>query len=191
MIWRTFGGESGAVASTPIDATPNSIVHPSDVKTSQRWSVMPVKPGGSFGHGPVPGGATLITPLPLCPSEVAVILAVPAATPLTRPVGSTTATDGLLLIQFTGSPINESPAESSGTPWNGHEPSIGTVAVSGRTATDATRRWESTRTLAVPARPHVLLLAVTEKVPTAVSAVKTPSGVIVPPLALQTTGPAT
>src|SRR5881398_1729375 len=29
MIWRTFGGESGAVASTPIDATPNSIVHPS------------------------------------------------------------------------------------------------------------------------------------------------------------------
>src|SRR5207247_2175967 len=89
----------------------------------------------------------------------------------------------------TAPPLRLSPAESRSIAWNGHEPSIGSVAVSGRTATEATRRRGSTRTLAVPASPHILLLAVTEKRPTAVPAVKTPSGVIVPPLALHTTGP--
>src|SRR2546426_9941564 len=106
------------------------------------------------------------------PSDTAVIVAVPGVTPVTRPVESTTATLGSLLVQVTVPPLRVSPAESRSIGWNGHDPSIGSVAVSGRTAPEATRRRESTRTLAVPASPHAFLLPVTRNPPPAVSAVK-------------------
>src|SRR6266571_5325082 len=47
---------------------------------------------------------TVIVAVPLCPSEVAVIVADPAATPVTRPLALTVATDALPLAQVTVRP---------------------------------------------------------------------------------------
>src|SRR5689334_14926112 len=69
---------------------------------------------------------------------------------------------------------------------NGHVPWIGTVAVSGCTWTRATTRrkiW----TVAFPGRAPARF-AVTPKAPRLAPAVKTPFDVMVPPVALHSTG---
>src|SRR5881397_2524478 len=52
--------------------------------------------------------------LPLCPSDVAVIVAAPPATPLTSPLPLTVATPGLLLAQVTVRPLSGFPFASLG-----------------------------------------------------------------------------
>src|SRR5947208_16905720 len=52
--------------------------------------------------------------LPLCPSDVAVIVAAPPATPLTSPLPLTVATPGLLLAQVTVRPPRGLPVASPG-----------------------------------------------------------------------------
>ena len=55
---------------------------------------------------------TVTVAVPLFPSLVAVSVAVPAATPVTRPVADTEAIPGALLVQVTGRPVSVFPAES-------------------------------------------------------------------------------
>jgi hypothetical protein len=56
--------------------------------------------------------ATVTVAVPLFPSLVAVIVAAPAATAVTRPVAETEAIPGALLVQVTGRPVSVFPAES-------------------------------------------------------------------------------
>src|SRR5205807_6977078 len=58
--------------------------------------------------------ATVMPAVPLCPSLVAVIVAEPAAPPLTSPVPLTVATDVLLLAQVTTRPASGLPLASFG-----------------------------------------------------------------------------
>src|SRR5207245_8414575 len=63
------------------------------------------------------GGASAVTvtvAVPLCPSLVAVIVAGPAATPLTSPLPLTVATAVLLLAHVTTRWLNRLPPESAG-----------------------------------------------------------------------------
>src|SRR5207302_9575902 len=64
---------------------------------------------------------TLVTvraDVPLCPSLVAVIVAEPAATPVTRPLTDTVATAALLVAHVTARPVRAVPLESSGVAVN-------------------------------------------------------------------------
>src|SRR2546425_5860360 len=102
--------------------------------------------------------------VPLCPSEVAVIVAAPAATPLTRPLALTVATEAFEVVHVTVRPVSVLPLASftvavSGTVW----PTC-TDAVAGLTVTDATRTV-ATVIAAVPLFPS--LVAVSVAAPTA------------------------
>src|SRR2546426_1131944 len=55
-------------------------------------------------RGPVPGVVTVTADVPLCPSLVAVMVAEPTVTPVTRPLELTVATEVLLLDQLTVRP---------------------------------------------------------------------------------------
>src|SRR5205823_7202626 len=57
---------------------------------------------------------TVTAALPAFPSLVAVIVAVPAATAVTRPLVLTVATLPLLVVHVTGRPVSALPAESFG-----------------------------------------------------------------------------
>jgi len=76
--------------------------------------------------------------VPLLPSLVAVIVAVPAATPVTRPLVLTVATAVLLLAQVIVRPDRELPFASFGVAVSCTVWPTGTLAVVGLTATEAT-----------------------------------------------------
>ncbi len=57
---------------------------------------------------------TVTVAVPLCPSLVAVIVAEPAATPVTSPVPLTVATPGALLAQAIARPLSGFPLASRG-----------------------------------------------------------------------------
>src|SRR3989475_2543577 len=59
-------------------------------------------------------GVTVIAEVPLWPSLVAVMVAEPATTPLTRALAFTLATDVLLLLPFTTRPVSGLPLASFG-----------------------------------------------------------------------------
>src|SRR2546430_16738500 len=86
----------------------------------------------------VPGAATVIAAVPLCPSLVAVIVADPAATPVTSPLLLTVAAAVLLLCQVTVRPASELPFASLGVAVSGYVLPSFTVADAGVTVTDAT-----------------------------------------------------
>src|SRR2546429_2322996 len=72
---------------------------------------------GSDGPGcgaPLPGAVIVLVAVPVTPSLVAVILAVPALTPVARPVAETVATAPLLVFQVTVRPVRACPAASRG-----------------------------------------------------------------------------
>jgi len=81
---------------------------------------------------------TLTVAVPPFPSLVAVIVAGPAATPVTMPLISTEATAGALLAHVTTRAISALPIESLGVAVNCTVCPTGTLAVAGATATDAT-----------------------------------------------------
>src|SRR5438876_612328 len=62
----------------------------------------------------VPGGVTVMAEVPLCPSLVAVIVADPAATPVTSPLPLTVAAAVLLLCHVTVRPTSGLPFASLG-----------------------------------------------------------------------------
>src|SRR5947208_14199981 len=83
-------------------------------------------------------GVTVIVEGPLFPSLVAVIVAVPAALPVTSPLPVTVATAVLLLPQLTVRPDNGLPLASFGVAVSCTVWPTGTDAVLGLTVTDAT-----------------------------------------------------
>jgi len=84
------------------------------------------------------GALTVICAVPLCPSLVAVIVARPAATAVTVPVGETLAIPGADDAHTTGRPVSTLPAESRATALSDAVPPTVRLVVAGVTATDAT-----------------------------------------------------
>jgi len=84
---------------------------------------------------------TLVTvraEVPPCPSLVAVIVAEPAAPPVTRPLADTVATAALLVAQVTARPVRAVPFASFGVAVNGVVAPAVRLAAAGLTVTDAT-----------------------------------------------------
>src|SRR5919198_174677 len=113
-------------------------------------------------------GDTVIAAVPLCPSLVAVIVAVPAATPETRPPPLTIATARLLLDQETVRPVSTLPAESfvvavSCAVWPTNRPAEAGLSVTEATGTTLTV------IAAVPLLPSLVAVIVAEPAATAVT----------------------
>src|SRR5437764_12442102 len=86
----------------------------------------------------VPGVVTVTADVPVLPSDVAVMVAEPAATPVTSPLPFTVATAVLLLDQVTTRPDNGLPFASFGVAVSCTVRPIVTLAVGGVTVTLAT-----------------------------------------------------
>src|SRR5258705_11059184 len=85
-----------------------------------------------------PAGMTVTTEVPVLPSQVAVMVAAPTATPLTSPLPFTVAAAVLSLDQVTTRPATGSPPPSSGVAVRPTEPPTATLAKAGPTGTEAT-----------------------------------------------------
>src|SRR5436305_15101483 len=85
----------------------------------------------------VPGVVTVTPDVPLLPSDVAVMVAEPAVTPLTSPLPLTVATAVLLLAQVITRPDNGLPLASFGVAAIGSVSPSDTLAVDVLTATEA------------------------------------------------------
>src|SRR5439155_153955 len=107
------------------------------------------------------GAVTVIADVPLFPSLVAVIVADPAATPLTRPLPFTVATEVLLLAQVTTRPLSGLPPASLGVAASCTVCPTVTLAVTGLTVTDATGIAD-TVTAAVPFLPSLVAVIVAD-----------------------------
>src|SRR5712692_2202845 len=132
---------------------------------------------------PPPDGAVTVTPaVPLCPSLVAVIVAKPAATPVTKPIPLTVATPALLVAQVIVRPVRGFPLASFGVAVNCTVCPTWILAVAGLTVTDATGTFVAV-TAAAPVLPSQA--AVMIAVPTAMAATSpVPSTVATPALLL-------
>src|SRR3989442_7059506 len=96
--------------------------------------------GATYTAGPLGGGGTVtvIAAVPLFPSLVAVIVANPAAPPVTSPVALTEARAASLVAQVTDRPESRLPAESRSVAVSCSICPISTLAVAGLTVTVAT-----------------------------------------------------
>src|SRR5438876_8072581 len=81
---------------------------------------------------------TVMDDVPLLPSLVAVIVAAPRVTAVTRPLPFTVATEVLLLDQETARPERTVPFTSLGVALSCTVRPVWTVAMAGATSTDAT-----------------------------------------------------
>src|SRR6184192_1602847 len=82
--------------------------------------------------------ATVTLAVPLCPSLVAVIVADPAATPVTSPAADTVAIAVFELVHATPRPVSTFPAASFGVALSCVVAPTKTFAVAGLTVTEAT-----------------------------------------------------
>src|SRR5436309_455316 len=89
--------------------------------------------------------ATVTLAMPLCPSLVAVIVAPPAATPVTSPVADTLAIAPFALAHVTTRPVSALPAASFGVALSCCVAPIDIVADAGLTATEATETLVTAR----------------------------------------------
>src|SRR6185436_15199723 len=115
---------------------------------------------------------TVTVAVPDFPSLVAVIVAVPGATPFTTPLGVTVAMAPLLVVQTMERPVSVLPLASCVTALSVVVPRTNAVAVDGETVTVATG-GAVTVTVAVPDLPSLCAVIVT--VPGA-TALTTPVG---------------
>src|SRR5947208_11068625 len=165
---RTIAAKSAYPAAAPADSpvTP-SIDAPFGVASNCAvkdpvWAV-----NGLFSHAselvlqPGCGACTVIVALPLCPSLVAVIIAEPAAAPVTTPLVLTVATEVLLLDQDTARPDSGVPFASFGVATSCTAPFTCNDAVAGLTLTDRTGTF-ATVMLAVPLCPSRVAVSVSE-----------------------------
>src|SRR3989454_12567197 len=165
---RTIAAKSAYPAAAPADSpvTP-SIDAPFGVASNCAvkdpvWAV-----NGLFSHAselvlqPGCGACTVTVALPLCPSLVAVIVAAPAAAPVTTPLELTVATEVLLLDQDTARPDSGVPFASFGVATSCTAPFTCNDAVAGLTLTDATGTF-ATVMLAVPLCPSLVAVIVAE-----------------------------
>src|SRR3989440_4674378 len=85
------------------------------------WVVAPTVTPTAVGLTVTEATGTLLTVMadvPLCPSLVAVIVAEPAATPVTNPLTPTVATAALLVAHVTARPVRAGPLGPSGGAGN-------------------------------------------------------------------------
>src|SRR3989442_4655344 len=116
----------------------------------------------------VPGGVTVMAEVPLCPSLVAVIVAEPAATPLTSPLPLTVAVAVLLLCQVTVRPTSGLPFASLGVAVSWTLLPADTVPDAGVTVTEATGMC-TTVMAEVPLFPSLVAVIVAEPAVTPVT----------------------
>src|SRR5438876_409137 len=109
--------------------------------------------------GLVTDAVTVSPPVPLCPSLVAVIVAAPAATPVTSPLPFTVATAGAVLAHVTTRPASAFPLASFGVALSCTVCPTATLADAGLTATEATGTMV-TVTAAVPLFPSLVAVRV-------------------------------
>jgi len=126
--------------------------------------------------------ATVIAALPLRPSLVAVIVALPAATPVTSPLAETVATPAALLDQLTARPVRGLLAESSVDALSCSVPPGASAPLAGLTTTEATGTTDSVMA-DVSAREPPFWLAMTRYVPAVCPAAYQPPPETVPPVA--------
>src|SRR3989442_4986689 len=119
--------------------------------------------------------------LPLCPSLVAVIVAVPSRSPLTRPPADTVATAALLVAHITTRPVRGLPFASFGVAVSCTVCPAATLAGAGVTVTEATGATV-TVTVAVPLFPS--LVAVSVAVPGATALTSPVADTVATPAAL-------
>ena len=112
-------------------------------------------------------GVTDTGTAPTAPSEVAVMAAVPTATPVTTPDGLTVAIDGFVLAQTTVRSGIGAPLASRGVATSVCVVPCRSDSVVGRMETDATGM--RTVTLALPARPSAVAETVVVPSPTPVT----------------------
>src|SRR6266480_4244648 len=110
---------------------------------------------------PADGGVTVMAAVPLCPSLVAVIVAEPATTPLTSPLGLTVATEVLLLDHVIVRPVSAFPLASFGVAVSWSVLPAGTLPEAGLTVTEATGTC-TTVMAAVPLCPSLMAVIVAE-----------------------------
>src|SRR5438876_733281 len=105
---------------------------------AQETALLPA--GATYTAGPLEGGGavTVIAAVPLFPSLVAVIVAAPAATPVTNPLVLTVATVVLLLTHVTVRPVRGVPFESFGVAVSGNVAPTKMPATAGVIVTVAT-----------------------------------------------------
>src|SRR5437879_11308660 len=108
-----------------------------------------------------PSALTVSAEVPLCPSLVAMIVADPAATPLTSPLPLTVATAVLSLAHVTVRPASGVPLASFGVAVSWTVCPAWTLAGAGLTATDATGTC-TTVMAAVPPCPSLVAVIVAE-----------------------------
>src|SRR5437588_622316 len=104
-------------------------------------------------------GATVTAAVPLWPSLVAVIVAAPTATPVTRPLVETVATALLLVVQVTVRPVSGVPLASLGVAASCTAPPTYMFGAAGKTVIAATGRF-ATVTVAVPLFPSLVAVIV-------------------------------
>src|SRR5881396_2947873 len=112
--------------------------------------------------------ATVTLAVPLFPSLVAVIVADPAATPVTSPAADTVAIAVFELVHATARPVSTFPAASFGVALSCVVAPTKTFAVAGLTVTEATGTLD-TVTAAVPACPSLVAVIVTAPTATPVT----------------------
>src|SRR5882762_805524 len=111
---------------------------------------------------------TVTADVPLFPSLVAVIVADPAATPVTSPLALTVATAALLVVQVTARPLRVVPLASFGVAVNAVVAPTVRLAVAGLTVTEATGTLVTVMA-AVPLCPSLVAVIVAEPVATPVT----------------------
>src|SRR3989441_339168 len=124
--------------------------------------------GGATATDATGAGVTVIAAVPLCPSEVAVIVAEPVATAVTRPLAPTVATVTFELAHATARPVNGLPLASLGVAASCTVRPTATLAVAGVTETDATGTLV-TVILDAPLCPSDVAVIVAAPNPTAVT----------------------
>jgi hypothetical protein len=114
---------------------------------------------------------TAMADVPLLPSLVAVMVAEPAATPVTNPLALTVATAALLLAHVTARKLRAVPFESFGVAVNCVAAPAWRLAAAGLTVTDATDAGGSavTAMAAVPVLPPLEAVIVADPVAIAVT----------------------
>ena len=164
------------VATDPLlvahDTTrPDRALPPASFGVAVSWIVCPVSSAADPGLTVTDATGTVVTVIaavPACPSLVAVMVAEPAVTPLTRPVLVTVATLVLLDVHVTARPDSALPLASLGVAVSCTVWPCGTLADAGLTLTDVTGTAVTT-IVAVPACPSLVAVIVAVPPPTPVT----------------------
>src|SRR5713101_2471107 len=139
-----------------------------------------MSPAPAITGGPV-WLCTVTDAVPTTPSLVAVTLALPDASPTTKPVPLTAATAGAVLAQVTNRPPSALPVASFGVAVSWAVPFTGIVADGGLRSTEATGAG-ITLTVAAPVLPSLVAVIVAE--PGATPRTKPPPSTLATPEAL-------